>query len=203
MTGAGTEAERGERTNENARPPRLFVGLKLSPEITGELAELARSLEACGVRLVPSADMHLTLVPPWNEPNVGDALETLRASVKGFAAFPLSFARLAYGPTLRHPRLLWAECVASDVLVELRMALLTSFGQLDPRPFRPHVTLARIPPREQGIARKAPIERRLSLAQYVTSVELFQSPVKPQSGYQVVASLGLGREPRLALPRLA
>jgi 2'-5' RNA ligase len=147
---------------------------------------------------VPSADMHLTLVPPWNEPDVVNAVERLQAAASGFAAFPLNFVRLAYGPTLRHPRLLWAECVVSNVLVELRMALLAIFGQIDPRPFRPHVTLARIPTREQRNARKAPVGQSLSLAQYVTSIELFQSPLKPQSGYQVLASVGLGPEPHPA-----
>jgi 2'-5' RNA ligase len=203
MTGAATEAELGGRTKEDARPTRVFVGLKLAPEITRELAELARSLEPYGVRLVPSADIHLTLVPPWNEPDIVNAVERLRATVNGFTAFPLTFARLAYGPTLRRPRLLWAECVASNVLVELRMALLTIFGQIDPRPFRPHVTLARFPTRGQVIARKAPIDQSLSLDQYVTSVELFQSPAKPQSGYQVVASVPLRPEANLESAWLA
>ena len=48
----------------DARPARVFIGLKVAAEAAGEIAELARPLECCGVRLVPRSDIHLTLVPP-------------------------------------------------------------------------------------------------------------------------------------------
>lgn len=185
----------------NARPARLFVGLKVAPEIAQELSKLARPLERYGVRLMPTNDIHLTLVPPWNATHIADAVETLRAVVSGFGNFLLTFAYLRYGPALRHPHLLWAECVASNALTERRTALLTAYGQMDPRPFRPHVTLARIPKNGRTIARKAPMDLTLSLTQHITSVELFQSPPKGQSGYQVLASLPLAAEPRFQSTR--
>ena len=76
----------------------------------------------------------------------------------------------------RHPRFLWVECLASGELAELRAALLTAFECSEQRPFRPHVTLARIRERGGRIARKHPIDRDLVLSQRITSVELMRSP---------------------------
>ena len=185
------------RPPANAQPARVFVGLKVATEAAGELAELARPLERYAVRLVRRGDIHLTLVPPWNETHIAHAVETLRAAISGFGSFLLRFAHVGYGPTLRDPRLLWVDCVACEELKDLRMALLAAYGQMESKPFQPHVTLARIPRSGRAIARQNPMDQTLSLTQYVTSVELFQSPPKGQSGYQVLASLPLRARPRL------
>jgi RNA 2',3'-cyclic 3'-phosphodiesterase len=177
------------------RPRRVFVGLKITPEIAQELAKLAYPLKGEGVRLVAGSDIHLTLVPPWNESGLTEAAEKLRKAVCCFGYFVLTFEHLRYGPTARHPHLLWAECVASKELIALRAALLAAFGQVETRPFRPHVTLARIPNNGRVIARKNPLDQSLLFAQHVTSVELFQSPPKGPGGYQILASLPLEQEP--------
>jgi 2'-5' RNA ligase len=140
------------------------------------------------VRLVPKNDLHLTLVPPWNESDVATAIERLGIVASGCNCFLLSFEHLGYGPTLRHPRLLWAGCAANSELEKLRIALLAAFGREDARPFQPHVTLVRIRRNGRSIARRFPIDRPLALTQCVRSVELFQSPSKNQSGYQVLSS---------------
>jgi 2'-5' RNA ligase len=108
-----------------------------------------------------------------------------------FGAFTLAIRHVGYGPDPRRPRLLWADCLATDELVALRAALLDAFGQRDGRPFRPHVTLARMRGNGRLIARRHPIDRPLSLTQRVESVQLFQSPPPAQQGYRVLASLRL------------
>lgn len=175
----------------NGQPARVFVGIKIVREVARELADFARPLEGCGARLVPGADIHLTLVPPWNEADMAVATEKLRTAISDFGSFLLTFAHLGYGPTLRHPHLLWVDCVPSKELTGLWIALTAAYGKMDPRPFRPHVTLARIPRNGRVIARANPLDLDLLLTQYVTSVELFQSPSKGQNGYRVVVSLPL------------
>jgi hypothetical protein len=83
---------------DQPRPTRIFVGLKVAPEIAQALAQLARALERFSVRLIQAADMHLTLVPPWDEPSIGDAIQKLRPVAGRFSAFPLAFQRAEYGP---------------------------------------------------------------------------------------------------------
>jgi 2'-5' RNA ligase len=176
----------------------VFVGLKIAPEIASRLAQLAAGLEQPFVRPVTPADIHLTLVPPWNEASVPDAIEKLGSVSGSFGTFQLIFQHAGYGPQPRRPRLLWADCAATDEIAALRAALLQAYGQTDERPFQPHVTLARIRGDGVAIARKHPVDRPLSLSQRVESIELFQSPPAGGSGYQVLASLRLGEAAGLA-----
>lgn len=94
-------------------------------------------------------------------------------------------------PEPRRPRMLWAECAPNAEILALRDALLSAFGQTNERPFRPHVTLARIGTNARAAAEENPIDQALWLNQRVESVELFRSPTPGESGYEVVASLPL------------
>ena len=201
MTIASAKGPKDADTALAAPPVRVFVGLKIAPEIASQLAQLAAALEQSSVRPVVPTDIHLTLVPPWNETSIPDAIEKLGRIAGTFGAFQLIFQHAGYGPQPRRPRLLWADCAATDEIAALRAALLQAYGQTDERPFQPHVTLARIRGDGVAIARKHPIDRPLSLSQRVESIELFQSPPAGGSGYQVLASLRLGEAAGLAPKR--
>jgi len=185
------EEIRGTGEAATVRPPRVFVALKIAPEIAQTLAEHGRVLERFPVRLIAPADIHLTLVPPWNEASIPQTVERLRRVASQCRSFTLAFEHIGYGPEDRFPRLLWASCAESEPLAALRAALLAEFGQTDERPFRPHVTLARLRNNGRSIARKCPINQALALAQRVESVELMQSPPPGEIGYTVLASLPL------------
>lgn len=178
----------------NPRPARVFVALRMAPAIAAELAQQARVLERFSVRLIAPADIHLTLVPPWNETAIAAAIDKLRGVAERAKPFTLTFKHLSYGPQARRPRLLWAECVEGEELAALHAALLAAFGQSEERPFRPHVTVARIRDNGAAVARKQPIDCELALVQRVETVELMQSPPPGETGYRVLASLRLGGE---------
>ncbi len=181
-----------------ARPqpvrPRLFVGVKIDAAVADQLVRIAHGLERFGVRGIAAADIHLTLVPPWNEESPPGAVAKLRGAVAGLSPFLLIFEHIGYGPDPRRPRLLWAECAASDELTQLYAALSRAFGRADERPFRPHVTVARLRENGRSVARRCPIDSRLAFTQRVTSIELFQSPEAGERGYRVLASIPLARE---------
>jgi 2'-5' RNA ligase len=171
---------------------RVFVGVHVAPEIARELAGHACGLKQFSVRLVAAADIHVTLVPPWNEASISETLEKLRQVTNNFGAFALTFQRICYGPQPRRPSLLWAECAATSEIVAFHAALIQAFGRNDERPFRPHATLARFPRNGSAIARRRPFDQELALSQQVDSLALFQSPPPGERGYRVLASLELG-----------
>ena len=177
------------------RPARVFVALMIAPEIARELAQIALELERFRVRLIAPADIHLTLVPPWNEASIPDAVGKLGRVADRFGDFKLEFRHVGYGPEPRRPRFLWAECAAGPDLAQLRAELLLTFGQTEERPFRPHVTLVRLRGNGAVIARKCPLDRDLAITHRVGSVELMQSPAPGESGYKVLASLLFGANP--------
>ena len=178
-------------TATGVRPVRIFVALRISPDIALVLAQYGRDLEKFSVRHVAPADIHLTLVPPWNEFSTADTVEKLRRVADRFCPFTLTFRHVGYGPEPKRPRFLWVECVASKEIAEFRAALIQAFGQADERPFRPHVTLARLRDKGRAIARKHPLDQDLALTQRIESIELMQSPPPDGSGYKVLASVPL------------
>lgn len=177
------------------QPLRIFVGIKIVPELAEQLAKLALPLEPFSVRLVPPSDLHVTLVPPWDETEVAEVIEKLRGAAQNCDGFPLILERLRYGPTRRQPRLLMAECRPTPEITQLKERLFTALGQTDEyrRPFLPHVTLARFPRNGRMIARRHPIDQDLTFTQRVESVELYRSPKGGGGGrgYEVLASLPL------------
>ena len=157
----------GDRS-QNGRPPRVFVGIRIAAELAAALARLAADgLQGAPARLIAPADIHLTLVPPWDEVAVPAAIATLDHVTAGFGPFPLTFEQVGYGPHPRRPRLLWAACVAGDGIAALHAALLAAYGRSEERPFRPHVTLARLRGNGAAIARRHPLDRPLALTQPV------------------------------------
>ena len=176
-----------------AKPARIFVGLKMNPDIADQLAALAAELRDTRARRVAAADIHLTLVPPWQEVSIDQAIEKLRQVVSDFPPFLLKIQHLGYGPQAGRPTLLWVDCAATDEITALRDTLMEAFGQEDSRPFRPHVTLARIGSGDRSFPRRHPMDRDLSFEQAVRKVELFQSPPPGTTGYQILASIQLGR----------
>lgn len=134
-------------------------------------------------------------MPPWNETSIPEAIATLSGAAERLSAFWLDFRHVGYGPQLRRVRLLWVDCAIGDEGTALRSALLDAFGQIDERPFQPHVTLARICVDGYAVSRKFPIDEAHSLRQRVDSVELFQSPPPGWRGYTVVISVKLQQTP--------
>jgi 2'-5' RNA ligase len=189
------EIDDAEPSMNASRPMRVFVGVRIASAIASELTRLARDLEQFPVRLVAMGDVHLTLVPPWNESSILEATDKIGSVAGGFCGFTLGFRHLGYGPNPERPRLLWAECDATSELTALRAALLQACGKTEERAFRPHVTVARL--RESGrmIAMRCPIDREISFTQQVDSIELFRSPPSGGVGYQILASLPLGAGP--------
>ncbi len=171
---------------------RIFVGVKVAPDIADALAELAKDLRRTpSARFVARGDTHITLVPPWNETASSEATEKLRSVAEKFPPFVLTYQHLGYGPQPQRPRLLWAECAANEQISALRAELLRVCGQSDERPFRPHATVARFREDGRAVARRSPIDVALSFTQQVASIELFRSPPPGARGYQILASFPL------------
>ena len=173
---------------------RLFVGIKIAPEIAGELAKIANAVADPLVRRIPATDLHLTLVAPWNEEDIAAATQALTAVLKPIRSFDLAFEHVVYGPTRDRPKLLWTECAPTPELAVLGKLLSLAFHQIDNRPSRPHVTLARLGENGPRIARKYPLDRALSLRQKVRSIELFRSTQQQGRGYEIIASVPLHEE---------
>lgn len=130
---------------------RLFVALVPSAQERGALAAAAAELRHGG-RAVPAENLHLTLAFLGTvDAAATRAAATALAGVRG-PPFELAFSRVGHFP---RPRVLWAAAPgAPAALYALQGAVARALGEAgfeqEPRPFTPHVTVARNVARWRG-----------------------------------------------------
>ncbi|MGH8580563.1 MAG: RNA 2',3'-cyclic phosphodiesterase [Gammaproteobacteria bacterium] len=122
---------------------RMFFALWPDEEVRAAIAALASALP--GVRPIPPQNLHATLV--FLGSITGETRHALECAVDGLCSRPFALALDARG-WWRRPQVVWVS--ASRVppeLVQLVADLNSAAAELglktDPRPYQPHVTIAR------------------------------------------------------------
>ncbi|MBQ9979617.1 MAG: RNA 2',3'-cyclic phosphodiesterase [Oscillospiraceae bacterium] len=121
---------------------RLFVAIKFSPEVHSALTDAIYDLktQSFGGNFTKSENLHLTLAFIGETRDVGkakDALDAVSASqfeikLGGRGKFgDLYWAGLEKSPAL------------SDIAAQVRRELVNRGFEIDTKPFKPHITLAR------------------------------------------------------------
>lgn len=165
---------------------RVFIGIKMPDEIADKLAGVQAHLAGLPVMLVPKENLHITLMPPWQETDVDAAAQKLRQAVSDFPAFKSSLNAVSYGPGKWRPKLIWATCGNCRELNELKKILLKEFGVRERLPFNPHVTLARLRETDEKAPRRMPLDLPLSIPLPVERVQMFESVHASETGYAVL-----------------
>lgn len=185
--------------------PRLFVALTIPPDVAGTLAALVPP-ELPGVRRIAPELLHVTLafLGATPEERVPAVVDAAGAAALGGTPFRIGIERVGRFPPGGHVRVVWAETAeGAEAILELggrvREELQRRRLRYDPKPLRPHVTLARV--RED----MGPVEgRRISVATAslpvpaglgfeATAVDVMESVLGPRGPrYSSRARLPLG-----------
>lgn len=188
---------------------RLFLAINLPAEVRQAIAtEVAAPLQAVAPQLswVREAALHLTVKFLGEQPPemVSKLTESLRIVSERNKVIEVAVGGVGAFPNFRRPRVVWVG-VTPDPKLELLHHDVESACEavglpLDGRPFRPHLTLARVKPR----AADAITLRRLAHAAddvahveevLISSVDLMQSePTAAGSRYRLLASTPLRYE---------
>lgn len=210
--------------------PRCFVAVTLSGPVLEALGRLQRKLQgaasdAAKVELIPRRYLHVTLddlgrCPPGSDEAVSLAIERL---LPKHGPFTVRFGGVEAFPSNDQPRLVYAR-IQDDKgrLVALREALhaaLERYGfDVDPRPFQPHVALARVSGfgalprvaardvpdlrvRQISLYRQTPPEKRGPRYHRAWSTALVRfpaSPAKPPPDSQIIDEITRQLDERLA-----
>jgi 2'-5' RNA ligase len=148
---------------------RLFIAVNLPPEAAARVGDLQRRLDRVasrsGLKWTKPGQAHFTLKFLGEQPIESVSLigEAAREAAKGAAAFSITFEKLGAFPDARRPRVLWigvgAGATEMSDLASVLDALLVAKGfEKEERPFSPHLTLARIKTRAEGLAAARMIE---------------------------------------------
>lgn len=131
---------------------RAFIAVSIGAETLARIEKVQMELQKPDVKAkwVSPETMHLTLlflgdIPAPLAATAADALDSVAAD---FAPFSFAVAGLRLIGGRRSPRMIWAEVwqEAEILLIQARLAAkFDALGfSLEKRPFKPHLTLARI-----------------------------------------------------------
>ncbi len=138
-----------------------FIGVAMSDDVRAALARaqdrLRRAAEKSGASCswVHPEDFHITVVfiGPWTADRAAELARAADAAAAVAPGFGLPVRGVGFFGSPRSPRILWAGIQIPAELEKIRRVCLEkladSCGTVDARPYRPHVTLARVrrPPR--------------------------------------------------------
>ena len=150
---------------------RLFYAVPIPPAATEQIADVVAGVRALGVpgggrdvRWVRLEGLHLTLrfLGPTVDDRVAAATQALRGAAEGRSAFDISIGGGGTFPPHGRPRALWLDVRDGEeglvgLAGEIDRELTHGGWVLDPKPFRPHLTLAR----SDGVPAGAAIGARL------------------------------------------
>jgi 2'-5' RNA ligase len=171
---------------------RLFIAVPLPEAASAEVARLVEGVRAAGVpdggrdvRWVRLDGLHLTLrfLGPTPDELVDPAASAVRAAAMGVDAFEVVINGAGVFPPAGRPRALWLGITEGErALAALAAGVDTALGDagwsLEPKPFRPHLTLARadgVPAGRAVGARLAAAAADLDLRFRATTIGLFES----------------------------
>jgi len=138
---------------------RTFIAVELDSTLKQTLAGVQESLKrelhglAAGVRLqwVRMDAIHLTLkfLGDIEESRVGDILRVIEEVGRDYEPFSIDVRGFGVFPNLRAPRVLWMGLAnQADVVIQLAGSIDAALAPLgfhiEPKPYSPHLTLARV-----------------------------------------------------------
>jgi 2'-5' RNA ligase len=142
---------------------RVFIGIKIGEELQKKILEWEKYYKNLPVRWLAPENLHITLIPPWEENIIEKAKGKLESIKKG--KFEIVFDKISFGPDSRYPRLIWAE------------------GNLF------HLTLARFDPKKFKDFPIKKLNEKVDWQEKVSEVCLFQS--FPNSVYKILHKVPL------------
>ena len=134
---------------------RLFIAVRIPDDVKAQICAgplSGAALNRPGLRPVPAQNLHLTLhfigeTPETKLPDIDSALER---AVGGIAGFRVRLVGGGCFPNRRSPRVFWIgiDSEASQALGSLAKTVKNELRKAgiggDPKPFRPHITVARV-----------------------------------------------------------
>jgi 2'-5' RNA ligase len=151
---------------------RLFFALWPSDEFRAELEAATLSMiRESGGRLIPSRNFHVTLLFLGEIPNASiSAIQQVAGLVRA-PTFTLDFDGIeSWGRKVQCLITSTPPAAAIDLAEQLRASLSGQLKQLDDRPYRPHITLARDLPRGHRPQKINPLRQQMNDFVLVESV---------------------------------
>ncbi len=158
---------------------RVFLGVPLIPSLAEKITAWQKPFFSWPVRWIAPKNLHITLLPPWEESRVDELMKKFADFQSPMQNFTINFYAINFGPNAKQPRLIWLEGQPNPELTELKKSLEHFLHiQAENKNFQPHATLARFRPEDFT---------RLPVKNLNINVH-WQQPIKRFALYQSVLS---------------
>ena len=174
---------------------RLFIAVEVPPPVLGALGKLTELLtrsRISGLKPVRPEGIHLTLrfLGTVDRERVQDIVDAISPVAAASQPFSLRLGRPGVFPGRGYPRVLWVGLEGEvEALTDLQAGIegsLSSVGfPAEPRPFHPHLTIARLrdgtPAADRWAAAETFLEHNVlpDLDIHVSHLSLMQSTLRP------------------------
>jgi len=177
---------------------RIFISLVLPEDLKSQIVSFQKSLDERLFRNVPRENLHITLVflgHIKNESEIKQTGQELRDILKEVRTFPVKSESFELGPTNSNPRLIWLK-ISSPHLISVSRLLQDKLleGRFkETRPFRGHITVARLKNRKSWFLKRADFKSLAFPSEfYVDTVELKESILSREGArYKTIDSFHL------------
>ena len=175
---------------------RIFLAVNLPESIKKKLLEFQRQWSDLPVRWTKEPNLHITLVflGYLNNEEMLEICRLTRQVAQKHQSFEIKLKRICLGPPDRPARMIWLEGEENDALSQLKNNLEEKLlNHRENRPFRVHITLARIRQGEwRNLPDKPEISQEISLIFPVNSIEIMESYLSRKGpDYTVLESIKL------------
>ncbi|MBI9048540.1 MAG: RNA 2',3'-cyclic phosphodiesterase [Anaerolineaceae bacterium] len=174
---------------------RLFIAAELPDALIENIHLVVKTqwpVAYKGIKWIPLDQYHLTLKFLGDTPI--DLIPAIRKicekSVKPGLSFPIEISGFGVFPDQNHPTVLWAGIQPAHALIDFQKSLDKSLNQInipqEKRPFKPHLTLARIKdffPKQKLPQLLSPLQNGsqvLQLSTFIQKITLFESQLSKQ-----------------------
>ena len=182
---------------------RVFIAIKISKPLENEIKKWSEDfIKIAGwpfdeshfskrvnhIKWVSGKNLHITIVPPFNEENIEALAEKLKNTHGKINSFNIHFSETSLGPNPRSPCLIWAEGKTPNEILKLKDALE---GELQinagRRSFLTHITLARFRSELFSSFKIKKLNERINWNESVSSFVLMESRASPEGAdYEIL-----------------
>lgn len=178
-------------------PHRIFLAIPTPFALQEQISQFQSRFSSIPVRWVTGSNLHITLVPPWEETNPDTVIRQMQTALskRPFKPFPVSFSKITFGPSSKNPRLIWAKGNDSTDATQLKEWLERLTGHFSEYPrFNIHLTLARFRPEDFPSFQIQTLNEPVDWSMNVDSFVLMESHLR-QSGaeYRELSRFPLNR----------
>jgi 2'-5' RNA ligase len=181
-------------------PRRLFIAIPVSSDLRYRVTQWQEQHQDLPVKWMTAKDLHITLIPPWQDDKPEELIERLGKFVSPAFMKPAQFEHVRSGPTRFNPRLVWALGEATPDILKLKKEVEHALAfEPDARPFRLHLTLARFAPGREVPFNLRRFHDRISWTQSLDRIALYESHLDPEGSvtYDILAEFPCSHLPTI------